>query len=114
MGLEILILKKATEYASLKMLMEISGKDPIWIYKSIMFSRIKETKGFNFLRKGKVTVDLVFNIFSMIGCSNKHVALTFENTLGTFTPKPSPSKHQLPIATIVLKRNCNHVMKSLQ
>jgi hypothetical protein len=29
MGMEILILKKAVKYASLKMLMEISGKDPL-------------------------------------------------------------------------------------
>jgi hypothetical protein len=50
-----LILKKVAEYASLKMLMEISGKDPARIYKSIMFYKIKEVKGFNFLRKEGVT-----------------------------------------------------------
>ncbi len=55
MELEILILKKVAEYASLKMLMEISGKDPARIYKSIMFYKIKEVKGFNFLRKEGVT-----------------------------------------------------------
>jgi hypothetical protein len=35
--------------------MEISGKDPARIYKSIMFYKIKEVKGFNFLRKEGVT-----------------------------------------------------------
>jgi hypothetical protein len=37
------------------MLMDISGKDPTRIYRSIMFYRTKEAKGLNFLRKGKVT-----------------------------------------------------------
>jgi hypothetical protein len=55
MGLEILILKKAAEYASFKMLMEISGKDPIGIYKSITFYKIEEAEGLSFLRKGGVT-----------------------------------------------------------
>jgi hypothetical protein len=55
MDLEISILKKAAKNASLKMLMEISGKDLARIYKSIMFYRIEEAKGPNFLRKGGVT-----------------------------------------------------------
>jgi hypothetical protein len=55
MGLEILILKKATKYASFKMLMGISGKDPAGIYKSITFYKIEEAEGLNFLRKGGVT-----------------------------------------------------------
>jgi hypothetical protein len=55
MQLEILILKKATEYTSLKMSMEISGKDLAWIYKFIMFYKIEEAEGLNFLRKGGVT-----------------------------------------------------------
>jgi len=54
MGLEILILIKAIEYASLKMLMEINGKDPVRIYKS-MFYRIEEAEGLIFLRKRRVT-----------------------------------------------------------
>jgi len=55
MGMEILILKKVEGYASLKMLMGISGKDPTWIYRSIMFYRTKEAEGLSFLRKGGVT-----------------------------------------------------------
>ncbi len=55
MGMEILILKKATWYASLKMLMGISGEDHRGIYRSIMFYRTKEVEGFHFLRKGGVT-----------------------------------------------------------
>jgi hypothetical protein len=55
MDLEILILKKVAKYASLKMLMEISGKDLARIYKSIMFYRIEKAKGPSFLRKGRVT-----------------------------------------------------------
>jgi hypothetical protein len=55
MGMEILILKKVVEYASLKMLMEIIGKDHAGIYKSIMFYRIKDVEGLDFLRKGGVT-----------------------------------------------------------
>jgi hypothetical protein len=51
MELEILILKKAVEYASFKMLMEISGKDHVGIYKSIIFYKIEEVEGLNFLRK---------------------------------------------------------------
>jgi hypothetical protein len=35
--------------------MEINGKDPIGIYKSIMFYMIEEVEGLNFLRKGGVT-----------------------------------------------------------
>jgi len=54
-GIGNLILKKETKYASLKMLMKISGKDPAGIYKSIMFYKIKEAEGLNFLKKGKVT-----------------------------------------------------------
>jgi hypothetical protein len=55
MGLEILSLKKATEYASFRMLMGISWKDLAGIYKSITFHKIKGAEGFNFLRKGGVT-----------------------------------------------------------
>ncbi len=55
MGLEILILKKAIEYASIKMMMGISGKDPVGIYKSIMFYKIEKVEGLSFLRKGGVT-----------------------------------------------------------
>jgi hypothetical protein len=55
MELEIFILKKAREYASFKMLMGISGKDPTWIYKSIMFYKIEEIEGLSFLKKGGVT-----------------------------------------------------------
>jgi hypothetical protein len=52
MELEILILKKVAKYASFKMLMGISGKDPTRIYKSIMFYKIEEAKGLSFLREG--------------------------------------------------------------
>jgi hypothetical protein len=48
-------LKKAAEYASFKMLMEISGKDLTGIYRSIMFYWIKEAEGLSFLREGGVT-----------------------------------------------------------
>jgi hypothetical protein len=54
MELEILILKKATKYASVKMLMGINGKDPARIYKSIMFYKIEKAEGLSFLRKGGV------------------------------------------------------------
>jgi hypothetical protein len=53
--MEILILNKTTRYASLKMLMGISGKNFACIYKPIMFYKIKEVEGFSFLRKGRVT-----------------------------------------------------------
>ncbi len=53
-----MILKKATKYASLKMLMEINGKDPTWIYKSIMLYKIKGAEGLNFLKKGGVTYEV--------------------------------------------------------
>jgi hypothetical protein len=55
MGLEILILKKAAEYASFRMLMGISGKDPVGIYKSITLHKIEGAEGLSFLRKGGVT-----------------------------------------------------------
>jgi hypothetical protein len=55
MEMEILILKKVAGYASLKMLMDISGNDPVRIYRSIMFYRIKEVDRLDFLRKGGVT-----------------------------------------------------------
>jgi len=55
MGLEILILKKATKYASFRMLMGINGKDPTRIYKSNTLHKIKGAEGLNFLRKGGVT-----------------------------------------------------------
>ncbi len=53
--MEILILKKAVGYVSLKMLMDINGKDLTRIYRSIMFYRTKKAEGLNFLRKGGVT-----------------------------------------------------------
>jgi hypothetical protein len=56
MELEILILKKATKYASFKMLMGISGKDFARIYKFMMFYKIEEVEGLNFLRKGGVYI----------------------------------------------------------
>jgi hypothetical protein len=52
MGLEILILKKVTKYASFRMLMGISGKDLVGIYKSITLHKIKGVEGLNFLREG--------------------------------------------------------------
>jgi hypothetical protein len=55
MGMEILILKKAIGYASLKISMGINGKIYVGIYRSIMFYRIEEDEGFNFLRKGRFT-----------------------------------------------------------
>jgi hypothetical protein len=55
MGMGIMILKKEVGYASLNMLMGISGKDHVKIYRSIMFYRTEETEGLNFLRKGGVT-----------------------------------------------------------
>jgi hypothetical protein len=55
MEMGILILKKATKYASLNMLMDISGKNLTRIYKSVMFYKIKKVEGFNFLRNGRVT-----------------------------------------------------------
>jgi hypothetical protein len=36
------------------MLMEINGKNPIGIYKSIMFCMIEEVERLSFLRKGGV------------------------------------------------------------
>jgi hypothetical protein len=39
MGKETLILKKAVEYASSRMLMDINGKDLAGIFKSIMFNK---------------------------------------------------------------------------
>ncbi len=54
MEMEILILKKEVGYASLKMLMDIDGKDPAGIYKYIMLYKTKEAEGLNFLRKGGV------------------------------------------------------------
>jgi hypothetical protein len=55
MEMGILILKKATKYASLNMLMDISGKNLTRIYKSVMFYKIKKVEGLNFLRNGRVT-----------------------------------------------------------
>jgi len=37
------------------MLMGISGKDSVGIYKSITLHKIEEAEGLNFLRKGGVT-----------------------------------------------------------
>jgi hypothetical protein len=48
MGKETLILKRATEYASLRMLMDISGKDLVGIFKFIMFYKIDEVEGLSF------------------------------------------------------------------
>jgi hypothetical protein len=41
MGKETLILKKAVEYASSRMLIDISGKGLVRIFKSIMFNKIE-------------------------------------------------------------------------
>jgi len=41
MGEETLILKKATEYASSRMLMDITRKDLAGIFKSIMFNKVE-------------------------------------------------------------------------
>jgi hypothetical protein len=45
MGKKTLILKKATKYASSRMLMDISGKDLTGIFKSIMFNKIEWSQG---------------------------------------------------------------------
>jgi len=50
MGRRILILKNVEKYASSKMLMHISGKDHARIFKSVMFYKIDEVKGLNFLK----------------------------------------------------------------
>ncbi len=55
MGLKILSLKKAAGYASFRMLMGISGKDPVEIYKSITFHKIRGAEGLSFLRNEGVT-----------------------------------------------------------
>jgi hypothetical protein len=55
MGMGTLILKKATKYASLKMLIDINGKDHTWTFKCIMFYTIDEVEGLNFLRNRGVT-----------------------------------------------------------
>jgi hypothetical protein len=55
MGMGTLILKKATKYASSNMLMDISGKDHTQIFKSIMFYKMDEAEGLNFLKNGGVT-----------------------------------------------------------
>jgi hypothetical protein len=55
MGMGTLILKKVTKYASLKMLMDISGKDHARIFKTIMFYKNDEAEGLSFLRNGGVT-----------------------------------------------------------
>ncbi len=52
---ETLILKRAAKSASLRMPMDNSGKDPVGIYKSITFYKIKDVAGLSFLRKGGVT-----------------------------------------------------------
>jgi hypothetical protein len=41
MGKGTMILKKAAEFASSKMLMDISGKDLVGIFKSITFNQIE-------------------------------------------------------------------------
>jgi hypothetical protein len=53
--LEILTLKKGAGYALFRTLMEISGKDPAGIFKSIILHKVKRAKGLNFLRNGGVT-----------------------------------------------------------
>jgi hypothetical protein len=76
MGLEILILKKAAEYASFRMLMGISGKDPAGIYKSITLHKIKGAEGLDFLRKGGVVCDQTWSdrTRSLLGfCSVKAI-----------------------------------------
>jgi hypothetical protein len=55
MGKETLILKQATKYASLRTLMDINGKNITGIFKFIMFYKIDEAEGLNFLRNGGVT-----------------------------------------------------------
>jgi hypothetical protein len=55
MELGILTLNKATGYASFRMLMGISGKDPAEIYKLIRLHKIRGAEGLSFLRKGGVT-----------------------------------------------------------
>ncbi len=50
-----MILKRAAEYASLRMPMDSSGKDLAGIFKSIMFYKIDEAEGLNFSRNGGVT-----------------------------------------------------------
>jgi hypothetical protein len=52
MGRGTLILKKATKYASSKMLMDINQ---VGIFKFIMFYKIDEVEGFSFLRNRGVT-----------------------------------------------------------
>jgi hypothetical protein len=54
-GMGTLILKKATNYPSLKMLIDINGKDHTRTFKCIMFYMINEAEGLNFLRNGRVT-----------------------------------------------------------
>jgi hypothetical protein len=41
MGKETLTLKKVAKHASSRMLMDISGKDLVGIFKSIMFNKIE-------------------------------------------------------------------------
>jgi hypothetical protein len=55
MGWGIFTLKKATGYASFRMLMGISGKDPAEIYKSITLHKIKRAEGLSFLKNRGVT-----------------------------------------------------------
>jgi hypothetical protein len=55
MGRGTLILKKVAKYASLRMLMDINGKDLVGIFKFIMFYKIDEAEGLSFLRNGGVT-----------------------------------------------------------
>jgi hypothetical protein len=55
MGWEILTLMKVAGYASFKMLMGISGKDPAEIYKSITLHKTKGAEGLSFLKNGGVT-----------------------------------------------------------
>jgi hypothetical protein len=49
----MLILKRAVGYASLKMVMGISGKDHIRIYKFTMFYMIEKSRGTQLFKEGK-------------------------------------------------------------
>jgi hypothetical protein len=55
MGRGTLILKKVAKYASSKMMMDINGKDHVGIFKCIVFYKIDEAEGLNFLRNRGVT-----------------------------------------------------------
>jgi hypothetical protein len=54
-GWEILTLMKGAGYALFRMLMEISGKDPVGIFKSIILHKVRRAEGLSFLRNRGVT-----------------------------------------------------------